>query len=362
MGRLFFILVFAAAMVLPGCSKEDVGNGDNMPVGFSACGEWNLLTRDGDDNNSPDDNTEEEEGVADPSKTGFMEGDSLRVFGHYRMNGEDVKGVAPNFMYAQPVVLTGDGWYYSPLKYWPNNKGDLLDFYAYTPLNKNISISPANQMGPPVISYKLRAEDEAITDILFAEKRSVEKPAANGKTQLVFRHLMGKLQFKFSVLPPKGAFDENGQEITENNGQYTAVVKSMSYSINTQGVFNYTYDNEDLPVWNVVEGGENTKRVLNRETLGEGSVVSTGEFIHEFTAFLLPVSIEKFSVGLSTDGGSTYSIREVTLSGKDVIEVIAGKVTTVNMTIQQGEVVTLKIEVTTQPWFEKNTDTTFPIN
>ena len=126
-----------------------------------------------------------------------------------------------------------------------------------------------------------------------------------------------------------------------------------------------------MPKWDVVTTGEGTTRVLNRETRGAGKLIDKGKFddpkkewgdyVHAFTAFLLPVTIEKLSVGLSTDGGYTHSIKEVTLPESDVIEVVAGKVTTVHLKIQTGDVVTLKITVETKDWFEKTIEPTFPI-
>lgn len=380
MGKLVYILAVAALLL--SCSKENGGGGLDLPddlpydaselaVGFSACGDWNSFTKadEGTDVGTGDDATDS--GIADPSKTEFVDGDTLKVFGFYRKPDEAIGTVAPNFMYAQPVVYDGTNWNYSPVKYWPNNSGDMLDFYAYSPNNPNITVSPNTEIGPPVISYKLRPAGGARTDILYASNISLNKPSFNEKTKLEFKHLMGKLQFFVSVLPPNGALDGNGNQIEENNGQYSAYIQSMSYLVNTQGYFKFEYYGDGLPKWDVVTTGEGTTRVLNRETRGAGKLIDKGKFddpkkewgdyVHAFTAFLLPVTIEKLSVGLSTDGGYTHSIKEVTLSQNDVIEVVAGKVTTVHLKIQTGDVVTLKITVETKGWFEKTIKPTFPI-
>ena len=39
----------------------------------------------------------------------------------------------PNFMYNQQVTYNGTDWTYEPIKYWPNNDGALVSFYAYAP-------------------------------------------------------------------------------------------------------------------------------------------------------------------------------------------------------------------------------------
>lgn len=375
MGKWFYILVVMA--VLFSCSKEngsgpDVpgdfpSQGSGIPVGFSATGEWNLLSKAG----LSDDGQNSDVVVADPSINGFTDGDSLMVYGYYRKPGEETGSVPPNFMYDQPVVFDGTNWHYSPVKYWPNNAGEKLDFYAYSPLNRNISVSENTQVGPPVIKYRLRPAGDARTDILYAESVDMAKPSDDTKTELKFKHLMGKLQFFFSVLPPDGALDANGMQIEVNDGQYRAHIQSMSYTVNTKGDFNFSYEN-GLPKWELISEGEDATRTLVRETVGTGRVVDKGtmkaddnkkygEYIHDFTAFLLPVTIEKLDVGLSMNGGITHSIKEVVLPKNEEINIVAGKVTTVHLKIQQGKVITLKLTVETKDWFEKPITPTFPI-
>ena len=99
--------------------------------------------------------------------------------------GQDSK--EPNFMYNTDVKGTenGDGWTYSPIKYWPNGgqtKGDVtpgeaaqhLSFFAYAPykdLTKNSTIgitglSANNVPGDPTVTYALGAKD-AEADLLW---------------------------------------------------------------------------------------------------------------------------------------------------------------------------------------------------
>lgn len=61
------------------------------------------------------------------------------VFGYYTDNELYSESSKPNFMYNQ--VVSGSGWTYSPVKYWPNEFGseaiseaqDKLTFFAYAP-------------------------------------------------------------------------------------------------------------------------------------------------------------------------------------------------------------------------------------
>ena len=79
---------------------------------------------------------------------GAMDNDQLKdkgfgVFGYYTDLNEYDQTSTPNFMYNQKV--SGAGWTYSPIKYWPNEYGsnaqsddvDKLTFFAYAPYTEN---------------------------------------------------------------------------------------------------------------------------------------------------------------------------------------------------------------------------------
>jgi len=79
---------------------------------------------------------------------GAMGNDKLKtegfgVFGYYTDMNEYDQTSTPNFMYNQKV--SGAGWTYSPIKYWPNEYGnkaqsddiDKLTFFAYAPYTAN---------------------------------------------------------------------------------------------------------------------------------------------------------------------------------------------------------------------------------
>ena len=79
---------------------------------------------------------------------GVMDNDKLKaqgfgVFGYYTDMNEYDQTSTPNFMYNQKV--SGAGWTYSPIKYWPNEYGnkaqsddvDKLSFFAYAPYVEN---------------------------------------------------------------------------------------------------------------------------------------------------------------------------------------------------------------------------------
>ena len=79
---------------------------------------------------------------------GVMDNDQLKtngfgVFGYYTDLNEYDQTSTPNFMYNQKV--SGAGWTYEPVKYWPNEYGntavsddvDKVTFFAYAPYTEN---------------------------------------------------------------------------------------------------------------------------------------------------------------------------------------------------------------------------------
>lgn len=46
--------------------------------------------------------------------------------------------IDPNFMFNQQVTWQAPFWEYDPVKYWPNNPGNRLSFFAYAPYDPNI--------------------------------------------------------------------------------------------------------------------------------------------------------------------------------------------------------------------------------
>ena len=58
---------------------------------------------------------------------------SMGIFAYYTGSNDLTISEKPNFMYNQEVKRSNASspWTYSPVKYWPNNPGDKLTFFAY---------------------------------------------------------------------------------------------------------------------------------------------------------------------------------------------------------------------------------------
>ena len=130
------------------------------------------------------------------------------VFAYYTDEGDfvsndaatttDVNEASPcNFMYNEEVTSLDQGstWGYSPVKYWPNDPGDKLTFFAYAPyddadaegVTDNISFSlhtttvtsseeqggeatttTTVMAGDPIITFKVNNKVKNQTDFIFS--------------------------------------------------------------------------------------------------------------------------------------------------------------------------------------------------
>lgn len=376
------VLAMAVAVVCGtvGCSKKG-SSPDNpvpshegeytpstIPVGFTAHADWTDLSKStkGGTTESHSSTT-----AADPSITEFYPEDEIALFGYYLTNSATVATTAPNFMYNQSVVcdevkynddgdIIGSTWSYSPVKYWPNNEQDKISFYALFPhptyynsfINDDFKLvlSPNTQLGPPQLTYKMPTTVSAgKVDFLYAQTLDQTKPSAGETTVLEFMHLLGKIQFFVSVLPP------DGSSLSLNDGNYSAYIKCISYNVNVEGTFKYTFVSGGYPEWEVVK--DNIREFsLPYTPLSSGVQFSkgkvddntVGQYGHNFTAFLLPVTITQLNVKYSTDG---VEFKDVPISNQN-ISVEAGKVTTVRLVIKPDEVQPITVSAVTEPWKE----------
>ena len=287
----------------------------------------------------------------DPSKTSFYDGDAIGVFGYYLGESGTVEGTNPNFMYNQ-IVTRGAGedavWDYSPKKYWSNNPADNFAFFAYYPhstlynpvIEPDITWSANNTNGAPTLTYTApESSSGSKVDFLYAKVENTRENFSDDKVSFNFKHMLGKVQFKFDVADGK-----------------TAYVKSIRFSIPKTGTFNYT-ENNDHAIW--MFPSELVTKEIFFEIAGQGTQVPVKEGkdllpVHNFTLFALPcTSLGKLTLRMSTDH---YTYTTITTENAVNVDVVAGKVTTVTVTITPKG---LSVTADTQDWKEETYSPTF---
>lgn len=141
----------------------------------------------------------------------------------------------PNFMYNQKVTFNFSDWTYEPIKYWPNNDGALVSFYAYAPYfqefnddkytftpesndysKENTTIDQKNvrlvlgydAMGPAIEYTRSSIATEGVDLLWGANKNGITDPKApvdlekqkiGEKIEFVFKHAMSRLHFNVQV-------------------------------------------------------------------------------------------------------------------------------------------------------------------
>lgn len=102
-------------------------------------------------------------------------------------NTQDKESSPCNFMYNQLVnwPVNAADWTYSPIKYWPNDPGDKLTFFAYAPYDDadagqgevdNISFNAQTDMsGDPIISFTVNNEVKNQQDLLWSRTENIDK-------------------------------------------------------------------------------------------------------------------------------------------------------------------------------------------
>lgn len=127
--------------------------------------------------------------------------------------------VTPSYMHNQKVGWnkTGSVWAYSPVKYWPNAKGDKISFFAYAPYEPNYSTggktgvvtSGIAEKGIPSITFSVKEEKDLkkMVDLVVASQIDQEyKEDKGGKIDFKFEHTLSRIYFKAQL--NDGKFDD----------------------------------------------------------------------------------------------------------------------------------------------------------
>ena len=146
-------------------------------------------------------------------KETFGNGDNMGVFAFYLPKGTpSIDALAPNFMYNQEVTCDGSSWSYSPLKYWPNNEGDAIKFFAYAPFGKGeytsneeldanpdgngITVTKNNDTGIPKLTYTVPSKCSNQPDLMVAVPVESSKQKSDASVLFSFKHALTCVGFK----------------------------------------------------------------------------------------------------------------------------------------------------------------------
>ena len=181
------------------------------------------------------------------------------------------------FMMDQEVTKTTVNkevqWTYSPVKYWPNNPGDVISFYGHALYNDQgtfTSYAIDKEKQSLSFSYALPAaetdadKNDAVNqpDLIFAIAKDQTKPTVTDKVELVFHHALSAILFKIGNL---------SEEV---------MIKDISLkSVSTSGDCTYQEGKDGLEfVWENQNTDGNYTQAFNVKKTGTGNqLISTGE-------------------------------------------------------------------------------------
>ena len=199
----------------------------------------------------------------DESRSASFTTENLKSFSlHAYYNNKE------QFMMNQVVKKSGDNWTYSPVKYWPNNPGDVISFYGYARYNDNGTftapvIDMENKSGS--FSYTLPAadaeKDDAVNqpDLIFAMAPNQSKQSINGAVQLKFYHALSAIVFKVGNMP-------EGTKITNLTIADVKESGECTMTAATDGGINFA--------WTPGEAVKTYTQAFNKENLKEGDAIS----------------------------------------------------------------------------------------
>lgn len=146
------------------------------------------------------------------------------VFAYYTGTADYATGsFTPNFMYNQKVEksLGASTWEYEPEKYWPNNSGDKVSFYAYAPHNNHVTIVTSNgQADDAKLNFNVDPTTKNQVDLLWAKEVNRVKQPVEQKVKFNFAHALSRIGFKVESIINKVNEDGTNEEDDAENGTY----------------------------------------------------------------------------------------------------------------------------------------------
>lgn len=119
-----------------------------------------------------------------------METDGFAVFASYT-GTSDFSAQTMNFMHNQKVTHNGTAWQYNPLKYWPNNDGAKVSFFAYAPHNVT-GAEPTTDKAE--VTFTVQDEVANQKDLVVADAmKNQTKQAITGTVSFNFKHVLARV-------------------------------------------------------------------------------------------------------------------------------------------------------------------------
>jgi len=114
---------------------------------------------------------------------------------------------APNFMNNTKVTYATDKWEYTPKKYWPNNEGDKISFFAYAPHGA----ATLNTTDGSTIDFTVAQDVTDQIDLIWNYTSFVDqtKPTTTATIDFKFAHALARIGFQVAAATDEVALGSN---------------------------------------------------------------------------------------------------------------------------------------------------------
>lgn len=312
MKKYLTLVSCAAALLAAGCAKNEVIEESipQHPVTFGVyAGQAATKATYGDINTTALTNSQDGFGVFAYYTKEYNWNDSSQDWDN-EVEGSQTYGEAtiPNFMYNQQVRNIASypahsesnpsdyseakypgGWYYTPLKYWPNGQNsttyeasttsaDKVSFFAYAPhtatapstgvvgtpypaANQGITAMTSNNTkGAPTITFTVPSAAENQIDLLWANPiKDVTKQQLDGRVSFTFKHALAKLNIQVqavvdAVTPVTSNLVDDGDASFEH-GETWIILQSLDITANGTKTGTLVLDGaSSTPNWSAKNG------------------------------------------------------------------------------------------------------------
>ena len=267
--------------------------------------------------------------------TDVLAKEGFGVFAYYTGTEAFANNATPNFMYNEEVKGTAvadqaDGrtkydWTYAPVKYWPNNVGDKISFFAYAPYDENFALEEG-ATGYPTYPYIVTvtngiAESNTQKDLLYLSSPQVDltKQTIDGKVTFTFGHALSRIAFAAKVLVDEVNGDQTGDK-NDATHTGTALADGTTITINSVKITGKFYTKGELCLYRTASTDDApTTGWINDEFVASstdisyqlatanfvtdanvftGSIVATDELLNNEDSYLMimPQSLEDMTI------------------------------------------------------------------
>jgi hypothetical protein len=131
---------------------------------------------------------------------------SFGVLGYLLTGGAWSSSLTSSFMYNTQVTRSGSSssytYNYFPVKYWPDNTSDKVQFFAYYPYQGNgVTLSSATTTGYPTITYTPGTTVSSQVDLMYASSSAVNNKMTSTAVNLGFSHALTRISFSAKLDP-----------------------------------------------------------------------------------------------------------------------------------------------------------------